>query len=104
MEGQEATRQEAVIAQPPGQVRVAQPVEAVAAQAARAEARGQGVGRALFKALAAEAQLRDCARIDWAVLDWNESAMGFYRAIGGRPQTGWQPWRIGPKGIEALAQ
>lgn len=66
-------------------------------------ARGSGAGRALFRALAQEAAARDCARIDWAVLDWNESAMDFYRAIGGRPQSGWQPWRLDEAAIKALA-
>lgn len=67
------------------------------------EARGTGAGRALFVALAREAKARGCARIDWAVLDWNIAAMDFYRAIGGRPQSGWQPWRIDGAALEALA-
>lgn len=66
-------------------------------------ARGTGAGKALFRALAQEAVARDCPRIDWAVLDWNESAMDFYRAIGGRPQSGWQPWRLDEPAIKALA-
>lgn len=65
-------------------------------------ARGLGAGRALFKALAAEAEKLGCARIDWAVLDWNEPAMDFYRALGGRRQTGWQPWRVDGAALEAL--
>ena len=65
-------------------------------------ARGTGAGKALFKALAQEAEARGCARIDWAVLDWNTRAMDFYRAIGGRPQSGWQPWRIEGPALEAL--
>ncbi|WP_254601833.1 GNAT family N-acetyltransferase [Sphingomonas bacterium] len=65
-------------------------------------ARGSGAGRALFEALGREARRRGCARIDWAVLDWNESAMAFYRAIGGRPQSGWQPWRIDGPALEVL--
>lgn len=65
-------------------------------------ARGKGAGRALFEALAREARARGCARIDWAVLDWNESAMAFYRAIGGRPQSGWEPWRLDGPALEAL--
>jgi GNAT superfamily N-acetyltransferase len=68
------------------------------------EARGTGAGSALFKALAQEALRRGCARIDWAVLDWNTPAMDFYRAIGGRPQSGWQPWRIDGAALEALAR
>lgn len=67
-------------------------------------ARGRGVGRALFAELAREAERRGCARIDWAVLDWNEDAMRFYRAIGGRPQSGWQPWRLDEAGIRVLAR
>lgn len=65
-------------------------------------ARGLGAGKALFKALAGEAERLGCARIDWAVLDWNEPAMDFYRALGGRRQTGWQPWRIDGDALEAL--
>jgi GNAT superfamily N-acetyltransferase len=65
-------------------------------------ARGLGAGKALFQALAREAEALGCARIDWAVLDWNEPAMDFYRAIGGRRQTGWQPWRIEGQALEVL--
>lgn len=67
-------------------------------------ARRTGAARALFRALAIEAEARNCARIDWAVLDWNESAMDFYRAIGARRQTGWQPWRIDGDALKALAR
>jgi len=66
-------------------------------------ARGSGAGRALFRALAQEAITRGCARIDWAVLDWNESAMAFYRSIGGQRQTGWEPWRLDLAAIRELA-
>ena len=67
-------------------------------------ARGAGAGRALLRALAAEAKARGCARIDWAVLDWNEPAMDFYRAIGARRMGSWQPWRIDGDALEALAR
>jgi GNAT superfamily N-acetyltransferase len=66
--------------------------------------RGTGAGRALFKALAQEALARGCARIDWAVLDWNTPAMDFYRAIGGRPQSGWQPWRMDGAALVEMAR
>ena len=66
-------------------------------------ARGTGAGKALFRALAREAQARDCARIDWAVLEWNETAAGFYRSIGAAPSTGWQPWRIEGDALATLA-
>ena len=68
------------------------------------EARGTGAGKALFQALAREAQTRGCARIDWAVLDWNSSAMDFYRAIGGRAQSGWQPWRMDGPALIKMAE
>ena len=68
------------------------------------QARGLGIGRALFRALAREALARKCARVDWAVLDWNEPAMAFYRAVGGRPQSGWQPWRLDGAALEAMAE
>lgn len=67
-------------------------------------ARGRGAGKALFKALAQEADRLGCARIDWAVLDWNTQAMAFYRAIGGRPQSGWQRWRIEGAALDALKE
>jgi GNAT superfamily N-acetyltransferase len=68
------------------------------------EARRAGVARALFKALAAEAQARDCARIDWAVLDWNEPAKDFYRRIGARRMEGWEPWRLDGAALARLAE
>ena len=66
------------------------------------DARRGGVARALFAALAREAKARDCARIDWAVLDWNEPAMDFYRRIGARRSEGWEPWRIDGAALERL--
>ncbi len=66
-------------------------------------ARGQGVARALFRRLARAAKARNCARIDWAVLDWNVDAMAFYERLGGRRQTGWQPWRVQGDALDALA-
>lgn len=66
-------------------------------------ARGSGAGRALFQALAREAKARGCARMDWAVLDWNEQARGFYTRLGGHHSTGWQPWRIEGEALDRLA-
>ena len=66
--------------------------------------RGHGVGRMLFQALAREAKATGCRRIDWAVLDWNELAMGFYSRIGGRAMTGWQPWRMDGDALDAMAE
>jgi GNAT superfamily N-acetyltransferase len=65
--------------------------------------RKSGVARALMVALAEEALARGCARMDWAVLDWNTEAMKFYERIGAKRNAGWQPWRIEGEGIERLA-
>jgi GNAT superfamily N-acetyltransferase len=67
------------------------------------DVRGQGVARAMFRRLAQEAKARNCARIDWAVLDWNVDAMAFYRRLGGAQQTGWQPWRLHGEALDRLA-
>jgi GNAT superfamily N-acetyltransferase len=66
--------------------------------------RGQGVAKALFRRLAQEAKARNCGRIDWAVLDWNVDAMAFYERLGGRQQTGWQPWRVHGEALDQLAK
>jgi GNAT superfamily N-acetyltransferase len=58
------------------------------------EVRGRGVGRALMAALAEEARAHGYARIDWSVLDWNETALGFYTSIGAKPMTGWTGYRL----------
>ena len=55
------------------------------------EHRGAGIGRAFFRALAQRAQQDGCQRMEWSVLDWNEPAIAFYRAIGA---TGLQDWTI----------
>ena len=65
------------------------------------DVRGRGVGRALIGALAEEARTHGYARIDWSVLDWNETALGFYTSIGAQPMVGWTGYRL--EG-DALAQ
>jgi len=60
----------------------------------RAGARGHGVGLALLKAVAQLAVERGCARIDWAVLDWNIEAIRFYERIGARPESQWSLYRL----------
>ena len=54
----------------------------------RPEHRGTGAGLALLRAVAQEAVIRGAARLDWAVLDWNRLAIGFYERLGARPMTG----------------
>ncbi len=60
----------------------------------REDLRGRGLGRALLSGLAAECVRRGWARLEWSVLDWNASAIGFYRSLGARAQDGWTTWRL----------
>lgn len=60
----------------------------------RPEARGSGLGKALLAHLAKLAVERDCARLEWSVLDWNEPAIGFYRKLGARLMDEWTVMRV----------
>jgi GNAT superfamily N-acetyltransferase len=57
-------------------------------------ARGSGLGKALLAHLAALAVERDCARLEWSVLDWNEPAIGFYKSLGARFMDEWTVMRV----------
>ena len=67
------------------------------------EHRGRGVGKALLVRLAQLARERDCARLEWSVLDWNELAIGFYERIGATVMPDWRICRMTPSQIGALA-
>ena len=67
------------------------------------EARGSGAGKALLAHLAALAIDRGCARFEWSVLDWNEPAIGFYRAIGAEPMAEWTVQRLTGDALTRLA-
>ena len=69
----------------------------------RPEARGRGVGRALLSRLARLARERECGRLEWAVLDWNEDAIRFYRSLGARPMDEWHVFRLTGPELERLA-
>jgi GNAT superfamily N-acetyltransferase len=69
----------------------------------RPEMRRIGVGRALLAELARTALARGCVRIEWLVLDWNQSAIDFYRSLGAAPLEEWTTFRIGGPALEALA-
>jgi len=65
--------------------------------------RGKGYGRALLVELAKIARDRECGRMEWAVLDWNEPAIKFYRALGAKPMDEWTVFRLTSDGIARLA-
>ncbi|MDI7385654.1 GNAT family N-acetyltransferase [Cronobacter dublinensis] len=56
--------------------------------------RGQGAGRALLKNIAQCAVKRQCGRLEWSVLDWNQPAIDFYLSIGAAPQSEWIRYRL----------
>lgn len=66
----------------------------------RPEHRGRGVGKALLLHLARLANARDYGRMEWSVLDWNQSAIEFYESIGARRLREWQICRLTGTALE----
>lgn len=69
----------------------------------RPDARGSGLGKALLARLAALAVERDCARLEWSVLDWNTPAIDFYKALGARMMDEWTVMRVDGAALSELA-
>ena len=69
----------------------------------RPEYRGRGIGKALLATVAAKAVERGYARLEWAVLNWNQPAIGFYRSLGARPMDEWTVHRLTGPALHALA-
>ena len=67
-------------------------------------ARGLGIGRALLAYLARLAKERHCGRLEWAVLDWNEPAIKFYKNLGAVPMTEWTVFRATGEALDYLAE
>src|SRR5205823_8388759 len=65
--------------------------------------RGRGYGRALLSRLAGIALARDCGRFEWAVLDWNIAAIGFYESLGATLLPDWRISRVTGPALERLA-
>jgi GNAT superfamily N-acetyltransferase len=68
------------------------------------EHRGSGIGRMLLEHLARLAVERGCGRLEWAVLDWNRDAIGFYERLGARPNSEWTVYRLTGEALSALAR
>jgi GNAT superfamily N-acetyltransferase len=66
--------------------------------------RSHGIGIALLRELAKETIARNCGRLDWMVLDWNEPAIGFFHSIGAYRVTGFEPYRLTDEALKNLAQ
>ncbi len=67
------------------------------------EHRGRGIGNGLLKTLARIAVARDCERLTWNVLGWNEPAHEFYRGLGAREMREWIPLRLEGDELAGLA-
>jgi len=65
--------------------------------------RGLGIGKSLLARLAAIAVERQCGRLEWWVLDWNEDAIGFYRALGAEAMDEWTVFRLTGDALVRLA-
>jgi GNAT superfamily N-acetyltransferase len=65
--------------------------------------RAHGYGKALFRNLAARAMEAGAVKLEWLVLDWNETAMEFYKKIGAHPVDDWRIFRLKGNALEALA-
>jgi GNAT superfamily N-acetyltransferase len=66
--------------------------------------RGKGHGKALLTELARLAVERGCGRLEWAVLNWNELALGFYRSLGAAPMNEWTVFRLRGEDLQAVAR
>lgn len=69
----------------------------------RPAARGKGIGKALMCKIAAIALERGCGRFEWAVLNWNEPAIDFYRSLGAEPMNEWTVQRVSGDALNRLA-
>jgi len=67
-------------------------------------ARGKGIGKALLARLAKIAVERDCGRVDWSVLNWNEPSLRFYESLGAVPLSDWTTHRLTGEALIKLAR
>lgn len=68
------------------------------------EHRGRGIGKILFKRLAQIAVERGCERFDWAVLDWNQPSIKFYKGLGATPMDEWTVFRLTGEALHLMAE
>ncbi|MDR0598562.1 MAG: GNAT family N-acetyltransferase [Treponema sp.] len=64
--------------------------------------RGRGYGKALLSAVARVAAERNCGRLEWACLDWNEPSIAFYKSRGARPLDEWTVYRLTGEALRTL--
>lgn len=69
----------------------------------RPKARGHGVGKIMLAYLAQLAKERNCGRLEWWVLDWNEAAIHFYKSLGAKAMDEWTVYRVAGDSLDNLA-
>jgi len=69
----------------------------------RPEMRGKGIGKKLFLELVKIAKERNCGRVEWSVLNWNTTAIDFYKGMGAIPMDEWTVYRLTADKIDELA-
>jgi GNAT superfamily N-acetyltransferase len=69
----------------------------------KAEMRGRGMGRMMLSYLAQLAQDRNCGRLEWWVLDWNQPAIRFYKKLGAVPMDEWTVFRVTEQALVELS-
>jgi GNAT superfamily N-acetyltransferase len=70
----------------------------------RPAARGNGAGKALFLQVAKLAAQRQCGRLEWAVLDWNQPSIQFYKSMGAQAMSEWTTYRLTAEDLAALVK
>ncbi|KAF1303766.1 GNAT family N-acetyltransferase [Enterococcus saccharolyticus] len=68
------------------------------------EVRGQGIGKKLLKKLAQIALERDCGRLEWWCLDWNQTSIDFYLSLHAEPMNEWTSYRLTGENLKKLAE
>lgn len=68
------------------------------------EFRGKGFGRKLLSYLAKLTKERNGGRLEWSVLDWNESAIKFYKSLAAKPMDGWTMFRVTGEALDKLSE
>lgn len=68
------------------------------------DVRGQGIGKQLLKKLAQIAVERDCGRLEWWCLDWNQTSIDFYLSLSAEPMSDWTTYRVTGENLKKLAE
>ena len=64
--------------------------------------RGKGIGKSLLLSLVKLAKKRNCGRVEWAVLNWNEPSIKFYKSLGAKPMNQWTVYRLSEDEVNSL--